>query len=191
MFRKTINKGTEDEISADLLDAVPELDGESGGFSGFIKGKATDVEVPFTVLVDDDSADPPPAPAVPLQIKPFPLGGGAVALEPPAQKAKPQSAPAPRPAAPPPAATDVDAATLALDVHALVRDARKQMDAAFQNELTRVESAFGGLLEQMEARLAQAELELAAVRAEHDKVKRETDRKVEALRELKKALEGI
>lgn len=191
MFRKTTNKGAEDEISADLLDAVPELDGEAGGFSGFIKGKATDAEVPFTVLVDDDTADPQPAPALPLQIKPFPLGGGAAPLEPPAQKAKPQPAPPARPTAPPAAPSQADAATLALDVHALVGDARRQMDAAFQSELTRVESAFGGLLKQMEARLAQAELELAAVRAEHDKVKRETDRKVEALRELKKALEGI
>lgn len=191
MFRRNTNKGADDEISADLLDAVPELDGDAGGFSGFIKGKATDAEVPFTVLVDDDTADTNPPPAVPLQIKPFPLGGAAVALEPPAQKAKPQQSAPPAPATAPAPLTPLDAATLALDVHALVGDARKQMDAAFQSELTRVESAFGGLLKQMEARLAQAELELAAVRAEHDKVKRETDRKVEALRELKKALEGI
>ncbi|HWH08431.1 MAG TPA: hypothetical protein VNX21_04465, partial [Candidatus Thermoplasmatota archaeon] len=102
---------------------------------------------------------------------PFPLGG----------------APAPAPAVPGAA----DAAALDLDVHGIVDQARTLMENAFQQELARVESTYAAFLGGMESQLRQAELELAAVQAEHAKVKAENDKKAEALRELKKALEGI
>lgn len=84
-----------------------------------------------------------------------------------------------------------DAALPDVDTHGLVRDLRATVASAFDAQLERVETSFGAVLEGMEAKLAQAELELAAVRAEHERVKKETERKAEALRELKKALENI
>lgn len=199
MMRKPTPKpalAADEEISEDLLANVPELDGDAGAFAGFVRGKTADATIPFTVVDDDpgavdavlaaapgfappaDAPRPVPYPlggsdAPPITPTPFPLGG-------------PPAAPAP-PAAP----GAVDPAALDLDVRGLVDQARALMENAFQQELSRVESAYGGVLQRMEAQLRQAELELAAVQAEHAKVKAETDKKAEALRDLKKTLESL
>lgn len=133
------------------------------------RGEAT---LPFTVVADDAPAHAPIRPV------PYPLGGAAEA----------HAAPAPAWSAAPSA---LDAPDPGIDLHGLVGDVRENVRAAFDAQLARVEAGFGPMLERMEAKLAQAELELAAVRAEHERVKTETARKADALRELKKTLENI
>lgn len=182
----------EEEISEDLLDNIPELHDAK--------------HVPFTVLADDEDD----APAVDTLVSaapgftpphdaprpvPYPLGGGSSAPEPLPIKPTPfplgGGTAAPVTPAAPSAPVSVDEATLNLDVHGLVDQARTLMENAFQAELSRVETTYGQFLKQMESQLKQAELELAAVQAEHAKVKSENDKKADALRELKKALESI
>ena len=203
MPSKPVMVAAEEEISEDLLDNIPELsDAKAGGFAGFVRAQPADAALPFTVVADDEdepaavdtlmSAAPgfQPPPDAPRPV-PYPLGGGA--QDAPVITPTPfplGGAPAPAPAAPQHPAS-VDAAALDLDVHGLVDQARTLMENAFQAELSRVETTYGQFLKQMESQLKQAELELAAVQAEHAKVKSENDKKADALRELKKALESI
>lgn len=133
------------------------------------------MSVPFTIVADDAM---PPLP--PIRPVPYPMGGGS------------PGAAGPTGAGPPPMPfAAIDPAVLDVDLASLVGDIRERVAGAFDQQLARVESTFASTLERMEAKLAQAELELAAVRAEHARVKDETERKAEALRELKKALENI
>lgn len=73
----------------------------------------------------------------------------------------------------------------------VLSDVRRSMEAAFQHEMDRLEGSFGAILRQTEARLVQANLDLAAARAEHERTRQEHARKSLALRELKRALEGL
>ena len=203
MPQKPAMAPVEEEISEDLLANVPDLsDAKAGGFAGFVRAQPADAAVPFTVLADEDDDAPPavdtlmsaapgfqPPPDAPRPV-PYPLGR--------AQDAPPPITPTPfplggaaTPAPPAPPVPGLDAAALDLDVHGLVDQARTLMENAFQAELSRVETTYGRFLQQMESQLKQAELELAAVQAEHAKVKAETDKKAETLRDLKKALESI
>lgn len=199
---KPVMAAAEEEISEDLLDNIPELpDAKAGGFAGFVRAQPTEA-LPFTVVADDDADEPPavdtvisaspgfqPPPDAPRPV-PYPLGGGARDAPVLTPTPFPLGAGAPSAPAPVPPA-GIDAATLDLDVHGLVDQARTLMENAFQAELSRVETTYGQFLQQMESQLKQAELELAAVQAEHAKVKTENDKKAVALRELKKALENI
>lgn len=162
----------DEEISDAMLDNIPEIDASrAGGFSGFANAEPP---LAFTVVAEtaDERAPGPAAPFMPAS----PL-----AMHMPLATQGPVTTKAPAPAAAVPTGNVSD----------LVANARAQMAAVFESELTRVESSFGTLLQQMEQKLKQADLELAAVRAEHEKVKAENDKKAAALRELKKALEGI
>lgn len=166
MFRKA-KTSQEDEISDDLLNSVPDLEPGKGPFSHFARKEPARE---FAVVDATDVIPLPPS-----------------SVEPLAATAPPEAAPtlmASRGAAPMAAAADEG-------IRALLDQVRQQMEGVFRAEMGRVEASFDQLLHQMEARLAQANAELAAARAEHERVKAENDRKVEALRELKRTLESI
>lgn len=153
----------EEDISDDLLQGVPELDGGA--------------PLAFTLVQETNDAAAPGDPPLPTPA--------------PFMPAAPMNAPLNAPSSPPLNMPRAPAEAPTGDVHSLVAGARAQMSTLFETELTRVEASFTTLLQQMEQRLAQAQLELAAVRAEHEKIRVETDKKASALRELKKTLEGI
>jgi len=77
------------------------------------------------------------------------------------------------------------------DILGALADVRRSLETSFQHEMDRLESSFGAILRQTEARLVQADLELASARAEHESMRQEHTRKSEALRELKRALEAL
>lgn len=107
----------------------------------------------------------------------------------PATVFAPVSAPVAAPSVAPPQAAPAVASG---DVHALLAEARRHMEASFGKELGRVEETFSGLVHDLRARLAQTEAELAAAKGENDglrKAKAEYDRKFEVLRELARPID--
>lgn len=77
------------------------------------------------------------------------------------------------------------------DVSLVLIEVRRQMEAAFAQQLDRVESTFAGVLKDMEKRINNTNAELAAARQENQRVRADHDHKVEALRALKKTLENL
>ena len=78
-----------------------------------------------------------------------------------------------------------------VDLHAVLSDVRRDVEASFAREMERVEDSFRRLLGEFEGRVEAANREIAMARAEQDRVRADFERKTEALRELKRALEGI
>jgi hypothetical protein len=88
---------------------------------------------------------------------------------------------------PEPPTTGDAAADLVL---ALVQ-ARRHMEGAISREFSKLERSFPQILHDLEAKLMLAEAELQQLRADHARAKAEHDRKTAALRDLKRALEGV
>ena len=77
------------------------------------------------------------------------------------------------------------------DLHSVLQQVRAQMESAFARELSRVEDSFGWMVKDLEVRLATAQTQLEAARAENERVRADFTRKTEALRELKRTLESL
>ncbi len=96
----------------------------------------------------------------------------------------PAGTPPPQQAAPVPRADPAD-------LHAVLDQVRRQMEAAFAKELARVEDSFSWMVKDLENRLDATRRQLEAARVENARVKVDYDRKTEAIRELKRTLEGL
>lgn len=77
------------------------------------------------------------------------------------------------------------------DVSLVLVEVRRQMEAAFAQQLDRVESTFSSVLKDMEKRINASNAELAAARQENERVRADHAHKVETLRALKKTLEML
>jgi hypothetical protein len=73
----------------------------------------------------------------------------------------------------------------------VLSEVRREMEAAFAQQLTRVEASFASILKDMDQKLAFAQAELDMARRENERVKSDHQRKVETLRALKKSLEQL
>jgi hypothetical protein len=73
----------------------------------------------------------------------------------------------------------------------VLAEVRREMEAAFAQQLTRVESSFASILKDMDQKLAFAQAELDMAKRENERVKTEHQRKVDTLRALKKSLEQL
>lgn len=170
LFRKRQNAATasaEDEIPADLIAAIPEVDAKRKDTTPY----AAVTLVEETPELDAEAWRPPPAPARHAQNP---------------RRGAPAAAPPATPGFTPAGAPD------AAEMIALVGDVRKQMEQVFARELGKVEETFTGALRQLEARLEKANAELEAARRENEglhRVKADYDRKAEVLRELARSWE--
>ena len=73
----------------------------------------------------------------------------------------------------------------------MLAEVRREMEAAFAHQLTRVEASFTSILKDMDQKLAFAQAELDMAKRENERVKADHQRKIETLRALKKSLEQL
>lgn len=198
VFRKRQSAQQVDDITDDLIASIPDLEPQTSApreagnpFAPLVQAR----EAPFPAEEWRPVAAPAPAqpPTAPVYLGPATTGNAngnahpnpAPEGKPPANppgRAAPRRAPAPAPAPNP----------LQSDLVGLVNDVRRQMEAVFSRELSKVEDSFTAALRQMEERLEQANAEAEDLRREKDdllRVKADYDRKAEALKELARSFD--